>query len=1088
MSLIAQINGTAAFVASVNGSTPFNITAATSSEFVASMATIGPAGSSSVATATFPVIYTSETQNISIEPDYFALVSALDDYLLSATAATTYYLQTNPAGFITSAALTPYLTSATAATTYQTITGMSSYLTTAAAASTYYLQTNPSNFITSAALSGYATETWVGEQGYALNSSLADYLPLAGGTMTGGINLPDGGGSVGYDEFLGTGYLILNKPSDGAVMEFTATGILFPDGNTQTVAYTGQNIFDQSLNIADSVQFAGVSYYTATAPSNQYSVTPDSIWAGIYDGSNITRTIISSNGVTFPDGTIQTTAVDGGDFLPLAGGTMTGAIIFGTAGQNIDVGSFDNGTGGANGISLNCAVNYELNWQGGFLENRYSGTSYPIGLNSNLIFGTIASGIYTEISSNGSIWVTGDNSAYGEYTKQRFYIGTSGASNPVWIDASLNIGTSGNPSIQILPDGATGSAMKIDGFGLTFPDTTVQTTAATGYDQNLNIGSGVSFGSVTITDASTNLTLSGSIQFGDASVQTTAFPPTGGTALQYIDGTGALQTFPAGSAATTLETTVYNNSGVTIPKHSVVYINGRHGNDPTIALSQANAEATSRATFGFTKADIPDHSLGTVVQVGLLEDVHYTLSIAEGALLFLSPSVAGGWTDIQPSSPNHYVNVGTAIRVHPTQGTIQVRIQNSNELNELSDVQVSSAVAGDLLVSNGSGYWVNQSLATAGIAPVASPTFTGTATFGAGAITTTVSNAEITLTSGGQVLFLDDGGITFPDASLQTTAFPPAGGTTSQYIDGTGALKTLPVINIQTFGSAGATSTVTGTWTKPAGAKMVEIHMWGAGGGGAGGSCQAIGTARNGGGGGRNGSYSIYRIPASDLDATCDYGCPVGGAGGAGRSTAGSGSAGGNTSTLNGSPYFYVKASPTTLLRSVGGLGGAGAGTGGSTGQGNIFNIGLGSTGATGGAGTTAAGTAASNISSGLFVAGSGGGGAGAAAAVTTNANGGNGSSRNANTGSGISTALAGGSGGTALGVQATAGADGNPSFAGGMGGGGGFYRNAVAGGTGGAGGYPSGGGGGGGASDFGFLSGTGGKGGNSRIVVITYF
>jgi hypothetical protein len=176
MTLIAQINGTAAFVASVNGSTPFNITAATSSEFVASMAAIGPQGPSGVATATFPVIYTSETQNISIEPNYFALVSALDDYLLitdaaityqtiagmnvyltAATAASTYYLQTNPSGFITSAALTPYLLSATAATTY-------------------YLQTNPSGFITAAALTGYATEAFVTSQGYITSAALTPYL------------------------------------------------------------------------------------------------------------------------------------------------------------------------------------------------------------------------------------------------------------------------------------------------------------------------------------------------------------------------------------------------------------------------------------------------------------------------------------------------------------------------------------------------------------------------------------------------------------------------------------------------------------------------------------------------------------------------------------------------------------------------------------------------------------------------------------------------------------------------------------------------------------------------------------------------
>ena len=68
---------------------------------------------------------------------------------------------------------------------------------------------------------------------------------------------------------------------------------------------------------------------------------------------------------------------------------MTGAILFGTGGQNIGVGSFDNSTGGSNGISLVCAVGYELNWQGGRISNTYSATNYAILCDSSL---TLAAG------------------------------------------------------------------------------------------------------------------------------------------------------------------------------------------------------------------------------------------------------------------------------------------------------------------------------------------------------------------------------------------------------------------------------------------------------------------------------------------------------------------------------------------------------------------------------------------------------------------------------------------------------------------------------------------------------------------------
>ena len=84
-----------------------------------------------------------------------------------------------------------------------------------------------------------------------------------------------------------------------------------------------------------------------------------------------------------------------GNFLPLAGGTMEpgASIFFGTGGQNISQGTFDNGTGGNNGISLNCAIGYELNWQGGHLSSSFSGGNYvPIIIDSNLTIKALAGG------------------------------------------------------------------------------------------------------------------------------------------------------------------------------------------------------------------------------------------------------------------------------------------------------------------------------------------------------------------------------------------------------------------------------------------------------------------------------------------------------------------------------------------------------------------------------------------------------------------------------------------------------------------------------------------------------------------------
>lgn len=74
----------------------------------------------------------------------------------------------------------------------------------------------------------------------------------------------------------------------------------------------------------------------------------------------------------------------GSSYLPLAGGTMTGAITFGTGGQYVSKGTFDTSRGGSSGISLVCAVGFEFNWQAGWLRttNDNSTTPRPLYLDS----------------------------------------------------------------------------------------------------------------------------------------------------------------------------------------------------------------------------------------------------------------------------------------------------------------------------------------------------------------------------------------------------------------------------------------------------------------------------------------------------------------------------------------------------------------------------------------------------------------------------------------------------------------------------------------------------------------------------------
>jgi len=156
------------------------------------------------------------------------------------------------------------------------------------------------------------------------------------------------------------------------------------------------------------------------------------------------------------------------------------------------------------------------------------------------------------------------------------------------------------------------------------------------------------------------------------------------------NGTNTNITINGVSYAKKLKTQVWNNSGVTITKGSVIYINGKHSSNlPTIALAQANTELNSYSTFALVENDISNNSQGTVIQAGTIENLNLpTSTYTDGDLLYLSPTVAGGYTTTKPLAPYHIVKLGTIVRAHPTLGTIELKIENGWQLDELSDVQI----------------------------------------------------------------------------------------------------------------------------------------------------------------------------------------------------------------------------------------------------------------------------------------------------------------------------------------------------------------------------------------------------------------
>ena len=285
------------------------------------------------------------------------------------------------------------------------------------------------------------------------------------------------------------------------------------------------------------------------------------------------------------------------------------------------------------------------------------------------------------------------------------------------------------------------------------------------------------------------------------------------------------------------------------------------------------------------------------------------------------------------------------------------------------------------------------------------------------------------------------------------------------------------------------------TWTKPTGAKVVEVICIGGGGGGASGRKAATGTTRLGGSGGGGGACAKNTFYADLLGASETLTVGAGGTGGASVSV---NSTNGNAGVDGGNSSFG------NWLIARGGGGGVGGtnsspqagGSGGSVARDTVQSFAGSTTFQSGGGGRSTTGSAGlsnewggasgapvtdqpGNDAGSSVYGGSGGGTGGTFTAA--------GAARGASAGGkGGFYAVGGGGAAGTLGGNGSAGAGPTYSLCGDGGGGGATYTGATNG-NGGAGGRGSGGGGGGAGTNDTSNSGAGGAGGNGVVIVITY-
>lgn len=231
-----------------------------------------------------------------------------------------------------------------------------------------------------------------------------------------------------------------------------------------------------------------------------------------------------------------------------------------------------------------------------------------------------------------------------------------------------------------------------------------------------------------------------------------------GTVWQKIDQTDLITSITSADASVTVTTTgsvvdlavqtsprlisqVRNETGATLTKGTVVYISGASGNKATVSKALATSDTTSAQTFGVIRADIPNNQNGYAILAGEIDGLD-TSAFTAGTQLYLSSTTAGAYTSTKQYAPNHLVYVGVVTRSHVNQGTIEVRIQNGYEMDELHNVSAQNPTNGQTLIYNEStSLWEKANL-TAGTGISVSN--------GAGSITVTNSAPDqtVALTAG----------------------------------------------------------------------------------------------------------------------------------------------------------------------------------------------------------------------------------------------------------------------------------------------------------------------------------------------------
>ena len=129
----------------------------------------------------------------------------------------------------------------------------------------------------------------------------------------------------------------------------------------------------------------------------------------------------------------------------------------------------------------------------------------------------------------------------------------------------------------------------------------------------------------------------------------------------------------------------YAKATEAIANGDVVMFAGAQGGHLLIAKCDMGAAGFDPSHIvGIATQSFANNEFGYVTSLGKVRGID-TSGFAEGAVLYVDPTTAGGYTTTKPAPPNHIVQIAAVTRSHANQGTILARVSHMPDTDEVPE-------------------------------------------------------------------------------------------------------------------------------------------------------------------------------------------------------------------------------------------------------------------------------------------------------------------------------------------------------------------------------------------------------------------